>query len=190
MNSRRSCLTYALSSFAMGATLVLITSVGTQATDAIDDPVRQPHLKSWSNVIPNASRRFVALADFNNEAVLDRETGLVWEQSPQTTYASWSGALETCINKNVGGRKGWRLPSIPELASLIDPSVAAPGPTLPAGHPFLNLQSSFYWSATTFAEIPFNAWGVNFHNGTVTPGGKPGAVPVWCVRGGMNADQY
>ena len=59
----------------------------------------------------------------------------------------WSDGLrQHCPNKNVGGRKSWRLPSFPELASLIDPSNA--NPTLPTGHPFTNVQSAHYWSAT------------------------------------------
>jgi hypothetical protein len=85
-------------------------------------------------VLP-AAQRFVVLAAFNNDAVRDNNTGLVWEKSPQTATATWNGARFTFINKNVGGQKGWRLPSIPDLASLIDPSVALPGPTLPAGIP-------------------------------------------------------
>jgi hypothetical protein len=46
---------------------------------------------------------------------------------------------------------------------LIDPSVAPPGPTLPLGHPFQNVQSASYWSATTIAETPTNAWNVFFN---------------------------
>ena len=90
----------------MGTVLVLAAT--TQAGDPIDDPTRQPHLKSWSNVIPVA-RRFVVLADFNNAAVLDRETGLVWEQAPATTAQGWYGDIAapiTCLDKNVGGRRG------------------------------------------------------------------------------------
>ena len=104
---------------------------------------------------------------------------------------TWVGARFTCINKKVGGQKGWRLPVIAELASLIDPSVAAPGPTLPAGHPFTNVQSLLYWSASTDTENATLAWLVYFFNGNVNSGSKAGSNPfVWCVRGGSNADAY
>ena len=138
-----------------------------------------------------AAQRFVILPAFNSDAVLDKETGLVWEKSPQMTSARWSVARRTCIEKNVGGQKGWRLPSLPELRSLVDPSVAPPGPTLPPGHPFLAVQSAVYWSETRVGEDPTGAWAVHFGLG----GGAvfinwAHSVQVWCVRGGMNADQH
>lgn len=116
---------------------------------------------NWDKALLGASR-FVVLAAFNNDAVRDNNTGLVWETSPQTTAATWNSARFACINKDVGRQKGWRVPAIPELASLIDPSVAPPGPTLPPGHPFPNVQSAPYWSATAFAESPTDAWHVHF----------------------------
>lgn len=136
--------------------------------------------------------RFTVLSAFGGAAVRDNETGLVWEQAPSTATASWFGARLTCADKAVGGRKGWRLPSLPELTSLIDPSVASPGPTLPAGHPFTNVQqSAAYWSATTSAEAPTGAWAVLFFDGLVRPGDQYlNGGQVWCVRGGMNADAY
>lgn len=183
---------YLACTLAMAATLTLIAPIGAQAADAIDDPVRQPHLKAWSNVIPNASKRFVVLADFNNQAVLDRETGLVWEHAPDATDRLWADASSYCLNKNVGGRKSWRLPSILELASLIDPTVN-PGPTLPVGHPFTNIQSSQakgYWSATTNATISYLVWHVFFDSGLVTGNANTVTDYVWCVRGPMSADAY
>ena len=188
MSSKKCHLTYALGALVMGAALVLVGPVGAEDATTIDLS-RQPHLKSWSNVIPNATRRFIMLADFNNEAVLDRETGLVWEKSPETTPMSWFNARFNCVNKNVGGRKGWRLPSIPELMSLVDPTQNTP--SLPDGHPFLNIQSSNYWSATAHAVDPNVAWNVLFHNGIAHDGlGKGLPCNVWCVRGGMNTDTY
>ena len=150
---------------------------------------------AWDQSLP-AATRFVVLTNWGSAAVLDKETGLVWERSPSSATFKWldtSGLTDArthCTALITGGRKGWRLPSLPELQSLIDPSVAAPGPTLPPGHPFLTVQSADYWSATTNADLPTNAWNVNFNNGLVNRNGKAGANHAWCVRGGMNADQY
>jgi hypothetical protein len=146
-------------------------------------------LESWDDKIPSATLRFKVLSEFGGAAVLDKETGLVWEKSPDTTDFTWSGARFACINKNVGGRKGWRLPSIPELASLIDQSVVSP-PKLPLGHPFL-VDSTVYWSASTTAENTTIAWDVFLFNGDVLNHLKTDPFErAWCVRGGMNADAY
>jgi hypothetical protein len=168
-----------------------LTATPAQAVDAVGPYYAEP---AWDRKMAPVNR-FVVLTNWASEAVLDKETGLVWEKSPTTTPTitqNWSAARFTCANKNIGGvgRKGWRLPSMPELASLVDPSVAAPGPTLPTGHPFLNVQSAFYWSASTFAENPSSAWFVNFSNGVVDFIDKSFSDQVWCVRGSMNADQY
>src|SRR5437867_2187969 len=115
---------------------------------------------------PSNSSRFTCV--MGGTAVRDNETGLVWERSPDTDFHSWRlarGFAFGCTAREVGGRKGWRLPSFAELASLVDPSVA--GPSLPAGHPFTNVQSNKYWSATTDAHDPTSAVIVDFSTGTV-----------------------
>ena len=144
--------------------------------------------QSWDKKMPSASR-FAVLTDFGNAAVRDNETGLVWEQSPDTKTQNWSGARFQCTSRTIGGRKGWRLPSVHELASLVDPSVS-PGPTLPAGHPFSNVQAAHYWSATSFAGKPSHAWNVGFIMGMVHDIKTTDSHNVWCVRGGNNADAY
>jgi len=53
------------------------------------------------------------------------------------------------------------------------------------------VQSSFYWSATTFAVNTSNAWGVTFDSGNVAGAAKDNVnFPffVWCVRGGQGVD--
>jgi hypothetical protein len=151
-------------------------------------------MPAWDQKLA-AAPRFVVLLDWNSQAVLDRNTGLVWEQAPAATLQNWQSASLNCINKNVGGRKGWRLPSMPELASLVDPSVAIPGPTLPPGHPFTIVQPAEnvgkeYWSASTEADFPLGAWAVGFLGGGVNGFNKTATFSAWCVRGGMNADAY
>ena len=140
---------------------------------------------SWDRQI-NTPGRFKVLDDFADAAVLDKETGLVWKQSPSTSTVTWFAAL-LCYSLEVGGRKGWRLPTIEELASLVDTSVAG-SPKLPAGHPFSNVQSSVYWSATTEAGATSSAWIVFFDSGGVGVSGKGNTNHVWCVRGGQGVD--
>ena len=147
---------------------------------------------------PNNSSRFTCL--FGGAAVRDNHTGLVWEQVPSSTTRTWrtgvssdgslSNAREECATKTIGGQRGWRLPSVHELASLINPTQS--NPALAAGHPFSNVQTgpNGYWTATTDAEATAAAWAVNFFGGAVGVGDKTIASHVWCVRGGARTDQY
>ena len=113
---------------------------------------------------------------------------MVWEKSPQATAVSSANVRLTGANKAVGGRKGWRLPSLTELASLVDPSVASPGPTLPPGHPFMAVHSANYWSGSAHAENPALMGAVGFGNGAVLGVSKAFDQRAWCVRSGTNAE--
>ena len=132
--------------------------------------------------------RFIVLSNLSSAAVLDRETGLVWERSPDTTAQNWLDAQFHCSRQSTGGRMGWRLPTIQELTSLIDLTVPAPGPVLPVGHPFSNVQSSQYWSGATHPTLAGFAWDVTFENGHVGTTDKSLTLLAWCVRGGQGVD--
>ena len=148
---------------------------------------------TWSQILP-ASKRFEKLDACIGTCpipkpiwgVLDKETGLVWEKSPDTLLRNWTTATDYCYNKALGGRKGWRFPTVEELASLVDPSMT--NPALPSGHPFINVQSDNYWSATTYPGYTTTAWCVDFSNGYVNPNNNTLTNYAWCVRGGQGAD--
>src|SRR5512140_307402 len=138
-----------------------------------------------------AAQRFVILPAFANDAVLDKKTGLVWEKSPETTGARWTVARRPCLEKSVGGQKGWRLPSLEELASLVDSSIAPPGLALPPGHPFVAIRSAVYWSSTRVGEDPRGSWGVHFGlGGGATFINWAHSTQAWCVHDGINVDQH
>ena len=151
---------------------------------------------SWDQTLPS-NTRFIVLSNRASAAVLDRETGLVWERSP--LFASggdpgrrtWESAQQRCHLLRVGNRLGWRLPTLEELGSLADPSVTT-SPALPAGHPFLNVLPSDpqYWTATSRDADATAAYVMIFFPsfpGTTTFS-KTTTFPVWCVRGGHGVD--
>jgi hypothetical protein len=145
---------------------------------------------SWDQKIlcdtPSACPRFIVLSNWNNQAVLDRETGLVWEQAPDAARTDFTGARFVCDRKKVGNRLGWRVPTVQDLASLLDPAdpaIASRG--LPVGHPFGNVeQSAAYWTATTLTGNTTFGFVVEVGIGNVDLFTKGTLLPVWCVRGG------
>jgi hypothetical protein len=139
---------------------------------------------AWAQDIAAAERFQLVLG---GTAVLDRETGLVWERTVTTTNVLWSEAVRTCGNLSLGGRKGWRLPSLEELTSLVDPSRS--NPALPAGHPFASVLagSGFFWTSTSSPDDSSGAFYVYMPNGSASTINK--TTPLvglarWCVRGG------
>ena len=140
---------------------------------------------SWHQILP-AADRFELVMYVNLlrgfEAVLDRETGLVWQRNTSDTLYNWEDANVFCHQTEIGGRKGWRLPTIEELSTLIDPFRT--NPSVPDNHPFTNVKDN-YWSSATYSGSTSNAWLVYFSNGAVYVGIKTDSYYVRAVRSGQ-----
>jgi|GEM_PF-1105413 len=151
--------------------------------------------------------------DNANGTITDNLTGLIWLKdanctafyagdATDTNFRNWTNAL-TAANSltSVGGYCGlsdgstagqWRLPSYQELASLADyafidpvvPNTAGTGPWT-AGDPFTSVQRVYYWSSTTSADDPTEAWRVYLIDGAVNSIIKGWTCYVWPVRGGQ-----
>jgi hypothetical protein len=128
--------------------------------------------------VANAADRFMLI--LGDSAVLDNQTGLVWERSPGVEHMGWTEAPAYCRGKTTGGQSQWRVPTKEELASLVDPQQG--DPALPSGHPFTHVKSAIYWTSTPDAKDPILAWHVSFFTGQVTVDGKHLNRRVWCVR--------
>jgi hypothetical protein len=150
----------------------------------------QTPLKAWDKQFDGASR-FKILKDFDDAAVFDKETGLVWERDPvEGDDVDYFAAYARCAFLPVGDRRGWRLPTLEELTSLMS-TQANGGIFLPAGHPFIGISSDTeYWTATTDPSVSTQALFVVFGDaslgselkGTVNDKGS------WCVRGSQGFD--
>jgi hypothetical protein len=125
----------------------------------------------------NSSRFKCVLAGW---AVLDKETGLVWERNPQFNWVqSWNNTVNACYSK-ISLRGGWRLPTVEELSSL-----RVGGGGLPGGHPFQNIQITDipYWTITIGESDSSQAYAVPFFNVVPDKFDKTSNYFTWCVRG-------
>jgi hypothetical protein len=142
--------------------------------------------------------------DNSNGTVTDNLTGLIWLKNANCTDTSggivrsggtlvWADAL-TWSNGVANGICGltdgstagaWRLPNITELESLVDAERS--NPALPSGHPFTSVQSSPYWSSSSYSNNTTNAWNVGMVDGSLNGGtGKTiFSLYVWPVRAGQ-----
>ena len=162
-----------LGTFLLAMTFVLFLPLVTFAASPVIPP-------SWSQTL-EAKKRFVLV--LQGQGVLDKETGLVWERSPDITSRHWDEAISYCLTKYSGKRNGWRLPTMEELSSLLDKEKY---PALPSGHPFSNIQTEqtqYYWTSTS-SLVSNAAWSVNFLYGNSDSRSKSFDFFSWCVRGG------
>jgi hypothetical protein len=139
--------------------------------------------------VASPSPRFT---DNGDGTVSDNLTGLMWAKDANIFgVRTWTDALSDANNLSLGNTgcgstaTDWRLPNIYELQSLMDTSIY--NPLLPGGHPFLNVQETYYWSSTTHVDIPNNitngAWCVHMSQGWVNGDvAKTNGLCVWPVR--------
>jgi hypothetical protein len=155
---------------------------------------------SWSQQIPCESQlncpRFVVLQNWRDDhfpsggaAVLDRETGLVWQRSTYPYNHTWTAALSYCRAAHTGNRLGWRLPMYEELMTLMDVT-AQVAPALSPGHPFQKVAVDYYWTATADLINPTQAWAVTWGGNLASQNKMTGGNYVWCVRGGRGLDAH
>ena len=134
--------------------------------------------------------------NINTGCWIDQTTGLRWQNSPPATEKSLPAAVDYCTTQTLGGKSGWRLPTVSELRSLIrgcPPTETAGSCGLtdgclgyyscwssiclgcesgkdPSGCYWdsnLSGTCSLYWSSSPCIDADPGAWGVDFGEGYV-----------------------
>jgi hypothetical protein len=97
---------------------------------------------------------------------------------------SWAEAFEYVDHlkrSNHCGIDHWRLPSRRELFSLI--SHRCVNPSLPEGHPFIDVFPGYYWTACPCRRLADQAWYIHLGGGRIYRGMKANSYMVWPVAG-------
>ena len=144
---------------------------------------------------------WAAFTDNGDGTITDSTTGLVWDKcsrgqvwdntTPPGTCTgaasthSWAAALAEATVANAAshrGQAGWRLPNHTELESLV--KIDAHSPAIDDTY-FPATPSNWYWTSTTNAPNPANAWSVLFDDGDANASYKTNTFHVRLVRSGQ-----
>ena len=138
--------------------------------------------------VPFPKNRFI---DKGDGTAQDKLTKLIWlKQADCFPPQPWVNALQAA-NILASGACGltdgsiagdWRMPNVKELQSLID--FSAFDPAFTPGHPFSGVQSSDYFTSTSWIGFPASVWFVRPFDGLTVSGSKGGAAFLLPVRGG------
>src|SRR3954462_11309946 len=96
---------------------------------------------------------------FKSGTVFDTKTKLTWQQESSTTPFTWDDANKYCGGLKIGGMD-WRLPSLKELATIIDETRVTPCIDRVT---FPNPPAKFFWTASKVSSFPENIWAVDFY---------------------------
>jgi hypothetical protein len=102
--------------------------------------------------------------------VTDNYTGLIWQQADSAAPAGaavipWSGAAGYCASLGLNGHT-WRVPSINELATLVDEAHVGPAinKTMFPNTKYGSYSNNWYWANTTYGTGSYG-WAINFDDG-------------------------
>ncbi len=132
--------------------------------------------------------------DNENGTVTDPMHNLIWQNnySDNKGYANngaipdldQKSALKYCEDINLAGFTDWRLPTMRELASLVDYSIARPKPTIDPMFITTTRKGGMYWIDTTYVPNTTKAWFVRFGANGANRRPKSDTYSVRCVRNG------
>jgi hypothetical protein len=130
------------------------------------------------------SQRFQCV--MSSQAVLDRETGVVWQRTPRTVlFTPWNTSVEECALATTGGRKGWRAPTLSEAESLLDPAITGAN-QLFAGNPFIvdpALVGTFFATSRSRTDTLGKLFRLDGQAAAIVKTDTTFNFGIWCVRG-------
>jgi hypothetical protein len=113
--------------------------------------------------------------------VYDTQTQLTWQQDVDPNRETWGGADRYCAGLKLANG-GWRLPSMKELQTIVDESVAQGNVATIDARAFGNAPADSFWSSSRLAGPAGSAWYVSFSSGSCYAYDLARPLRVRCVR--------
>jgi len=156
------------------------------------NPMSYTKLDSTGNVLPDSAASWTMVKDNVTGLVWEMKTSkdgkkdysnphdadntYTWYDSNPATNGGKAGTpgngtdtedfIKALNDAHYGGYSDWRMPTIKELAYIVNYSILYQGPTITNDY-FPNTAASWYWSSTTYAYNTNVAWHMNFYFGYV-----------------------
>lgn len=130
------------------------------------------HPADWSkhglslSITGNMRHEYKQMESQGVQVILDHATGLLWQQHASTEPMSWPAAFEYAASLNrqhYAGYEDWRVPTIEELATLMEPQKLSTKLYL---SPFFGTTPLWCWSADR-SNSEQKAWYVSFSSGGI-----------------------
>jgi hypothetical protein len=132
-------------------------------------------------LLTNVQAEFIR--DNTLEIVNDTTICMMWQDdvTSKTVLKKWAEAIDYCENLSFANYDDWRLPNFNELHSIFDTSKYNPS----IKDTFINVETSIYWTSTTYALDTKMAWVLDFTGYSMTNNfNKELNYYVRCVRDG------
>lgn len=117
--------------------------------------------------------------DVRADTVRDLGTGLTWQRAVADQRLSFDAARSYCEGLDLAGAQGWRVPSLPELLTLIDDRVEDAPMIDRAAFP--DTPGEAFWSSSYFGGTVGLSWQVYFERGNGLYGLPTTEFRVRCV---------
>lgn len=109
--------------------------------------------------------------------VTDLRTGLTWQQPISAMQYTWDAANTYCRGLSLGGMTGFRIPSLKELMTIVDPARVSPAID-PKGFPTTPLE--WFWTSSNRSSL--GTASVSFDTGGTGYFPVSNRLRVRCVR--------
>jgi hypothetical protein len=148
----------------------------------VDDEIYGICVRENNNTKYDASKPVFVRND-SSEVVIDYSTNLVWQDNNNSDIIKTkSGARDDCSNLDISGIDDWVLPTMRELATIIDYTNLNPVVVDEFVNKDYNSTTTLYWTDNLYEPDSNKAWSIDLKTGDIKITDTNESLRVVCVK--------